>query len=388
MIRCPFISPREVAFQSAWKIVFLGAVVLLLVSAGEGQTNVKKEQFGKLPDGTPIDVYTLTEGSVEARVTNYGGYLVSLKVPDRNGKAEDVVLGFDDLDGYVYNTTHKGTAFLGPIVGRYANRIAGGRFTLDGKEYSLAINNGPNALHGGPHGFHTVVWTGRLIPDGVELKYLSKDGEEGYPGNLSVVVRYTLSKGALSLDYSATTDRDTILNLTNHTYFNLHGQGRGDILDHYLTLHASRFTWADSNLVPTGELTSVEGTPLDFRKSTRIGERINADYEQLRLAGGYDQNFVLDSGGSTLAEAAEVYDPGSGRVMRVLTDQPGVQFYTGNFFDGTIRGKSGVVYRPHSGLCLETQHFPDSPHHQNFPTTELKPGERFHRVTVFSFSTR
>lgn len=371
-----------------WKHVLTASMLLACVSSVEGRSNVKKDLFGKLPDGTPIDIYTLSEGPIEVRVTNYGGYLVSLKVPDRNGKSADIVLGFDDLDGYVNNNTHKGTAYLGPIVGRYANRIARGSFTLEGRQYSLAINNGPNALHGGPHGFHQVVWKGRLLPEGVELTYLSKDGEEGYPGNLNVVVGYTLSQGALTIDYSATTDKDTILNLTNHTYFNLKGAGQGDILDHDLILHASRFTWADSNLTPTGELKSVEGTPLDFRKSTRIGERIDSDYEQLRVAGGYDQNFVLDAGGRELAEAAEVYEPSSGRVMRVLTDQPGVQFYTGNFFDGTIKGKSGIAYQRRYGLCLETQHFPDSPNHPEFPTTELKPGERFHRVTVFAFSTR
>jgi aldose 1-epimerase len=371
-----------------WKHVLTASVLLVCVSSVEGRSNVKKDLFGKLPDGTPVDIYTLSEGPIEVRVTNYGGYLVSLKVPDRNGKSADIVLGFDDLDGYVNNNTHQGTAYLGPIVGRYANRIARGTFTLDGRQYSLAINNGPNALHGGPHGFHQVVWKGRLIPEGIELTYLSKDGEEGYPGDLNVVVRYTLSQGALTIDYSATTDKDTILNLTNHTYFNLKGAGKGDILDHDLILHASRFTWADSNLTPTGELKSVGGTPLDFRKSTRIGERIDSDYEQLRVAGGYDQNFVLDAGGRELAEAAEVYEPSSGRVMRVLTDQPGVQFYTGNFFDGTIKGKSGIAYQRRYGLCLETQHFPDSPNHPEFPTTELKPGQRFHRVTVFAFSTR
>jgi aldose 1-epimerase len=371
-----------------WKHVLTASMLLACVSSVEGRSNVKKDLFGKLPDGTPVDIYTLSEGPIEVRVTNYGGYLVSLKVPDRNGKSADIVLGFDDLDGYVNNNTHQGTAYLGPIVGRYANRIARGTFTLEGRQYSLAINNGPNALHGGPHGFHQVVWKGRLLPEGVELTYLSKDGEEGYPGNLNVVVGYTLSQGALKIDYSATTDKDTILNLTNHTYFNLKGAGQGDILDHDLVLHASRFTWAGSNLTPTGELKSVEGTPLDFRKSTRIGARIDSDYEQLRVAGGYDQNFVLDAGGRELAEAAEVYEPSSGRVMRVLTDQPGVQFYTGNFFDGTIKGKSGIAYQRRYGLCLETQHFPDSPNHPEFPTTELKPGQRFHRVTVFAFSTR
>jgi aldose 1-epimerase len=374
--------------NAGWKIA-AGVLWFALCAAALGEKgNVKKELFGKLSDGTEIDIYTLSDGASEARITNYGGYLVSLKVPDRDGKSEDVVLGFDDLRGYENNNTHKGTAYLGPIVGRYANRIANGTFALDGKKYSLAVNNGPNALHGGPHGFHSVVWKGQIIPHGVELKYLSKDGEEGYPGNLSVAVRYTLEKGALTIDYSATTDKDTVLNLTNHTYFNLKGAGKGDILDHYLMLRASRFTWADSTLVPTGELKPVEGTPLDFRKSTRIGERIDSDYEQMRMAGGYDQNFVPDSGGRELAEVAEVYEPGSGRVLHVLTDQPGVQFYSGNFFDGTIKGKGGIAYQRRYGLCLETQHFPDSPNHPAFPTTELKPGERFHRVTVFSFSTR
>ena len=370
------------------RVLFAVSMLSAFLFSAEGKTMVSKEAYGKLPDGTPVDLYIMSDGLFEARVTNYGGYLVSLKVPDRTGKPEDVVLGFDDFEGYYNNTTHKGTAFLGPIVGRYANRIAGGKFALGGREYSLVVNNGPNAIHGGPHGFHTILWNGTLIPDGVELTYLSKDGEEGYPGNLSVAVRYTLSKGALTIDYSATTDKRTILNLTNHTYFNLHGNGRGDILDHYLTLHASLFTWADAYLVPTGGLKSVEGTPLDFRKSTRIGERIASDYEPLRVAGGYDQNWVIDDGGNKLTDAAEIYEPTSGRVMRVLTDQPGVQFYTGNFFDGTLKGKSGVVYQKRAGLCLETQHFPDSPHHPNFPTTELKPSERFHRVTVFSFSVR
>jgi len=370
------------------RVLFAVSMLTAFPFSVEGKTMVRKEAYGKLPDGTPVDLYIMSEGVFEARVTNYGGYLVSLKVPDRNGKAEDVVLGFDDFEGYYNNTTHKGAAFLGPIVGRYANRIAGGKFTLGGKEYFLVVNNGPNAIHGGPHGFHTVLWNGKLIADGVELTYLSKDGEEGYPGDLSVTVRYTLSEGALTIDYSATADKQTILNLTNHTYFNLNGNGRGDILNHYLTLHASLFTYADAFLVPTGELKSVEGTPLDFRKSTRIGERIDSDYEQLRVAGGYDQNWVIDGGGDKLTDAAEVYEPTSGRVLRVRTDQPGVQFYTGNFFDGTLRGKGGLVYQKRAGLCLETQHFPDSPHHPNFPTTELRPSERFHRVTVFSFSTR
>jgi aldose 1-epimerase len=354
----------------------------------EARTNVTKQLFGKTPDGTPIDLYTLTDGGIEARIMNYGGYLVSLKVPDRSGKLEDVVLGFDTLDQYVANNNGNNTAFLGSIVGRYANRIAHGSFTLDGKKYSLPLNNGENSLHGGPHGFHNQVWKAKPITNGVELSYLSKDGEEGYPGNLSVVVRYTLTDEALRLEYSATTDKDTVLNLTSHSYFDLAGQGHGTILDHRLTLHASRFTPVDANLIPTGELKEVSLTPLDFRKSTRIGERIDADNEQLRLGKGYDHNWVLDKKGQTLAEAAEVYEPTSGRVLKVLTTEPGIQFYSGNFLDGTIKGKGGTPYVRRSGLCLETQHFPDSPNHPNFPSTELKPGEHYHSVTVYSFSSR
>jgi aldose 1-epimerase len=355
----------------------------------EGQTKVSAQPFGKMPDATPIDLYILNSASAEARITNYGGIVVALKVPDRNQKLADVVLGFDDLDGYVSNNNDpKGGAFIGAIIGRYANRIAHGTFTLDGKKYSLPLNNGENSLHGGPHGFNNVVWTAKPIRDGIELSYLSKDGEAGYPGNLSVIVRYTLVKSDLRIEYSATTDKPTVVNLTNHSYFNLAGQGQGDILNHQLTLHASRFTPVDANLIPTGELRPVESTPLDFRKATAIGARINADYDQLRLAHGYDQNWVLDNKAGALAEAAEVYEPNSGRVLKVLTDQPGIQFYSSNFLDGSIKGKNGIAYQQHAAFCLETQHFPDSPHHPNFPTTELNPKERYHTVTVFSFSAR
>jgi aldose 1-epimerase len=371
---------RTIAVTAVWLALYGTSV--------EAKTNVTKQLFGRMPDGTPIDLYTLADGRVEARITNYGGYLVSLKVPDRNGKAEDVVLGFDSLDQYVANNNGNNTAFLGPIIGRYANRIAHGTFTLDGKKYSLPLNNGANSLHGGPHGFHNQVWKAKSIANGVELSYLSKDGEEGYPGNLSVAVRYTLTDGALRIEYSATTDKNTVLNLTSHSYFNLAGQGHGTILDHRLTLHASRFTPVDANLIPTGELKEVSLTPLDFRKSTPVGERIDADNEQLRLGKGYDHNWVLDKKGQTLAEAAEVYEPTSGRVLKVLTTEPGIQFYSGNFLDGTIKGKGGTPYVRRSGLCLETQHFPDSPNHPNFPSTELKPREHYHSVTVYSFSSR
>ena len=369
-------------------IAMAGLWLALYGTSVEVKTNVTKQLVGKMPDGTPIDLYALADGRIEARIMNYGGYLVSLKVPDRSGKLEDVVLGFDTLDQYVTNNYSNNTAFLGPLVGRYANRIAHGSFTLDGRKYSLPLNNGENSLHGGPHGFHNQVWKAKSVTNGVELSYLSKDGEEGYPGDLSVVVRYTLTDGALRIEYSATTDKPTVLNLTSHSYFNLAGQGQGNILDHRLTLHASRFTPVDANLIPTGELREVASTPLDFRKSTRIGERIDADNEQLHLGKGYDHNWVLDKKGRTLAEAAEVYEPTSGRVLKVLTTEPGIQFYSGNFLDGTIKGKGGTPYVRRSGLCLETQHFPDSPNHPNFPSTELKPGEHYHSVTVYSFSSR
>jgi aldose 1-epimerase len=325
---------------------------------------------------------------VEARITNYGGVIVSLKVPDKSGKSEDVVLGFDNADAYYQHFNHPGNAFFGALIGRYANRIGGASFTLDGKKYELPKNDGPNTLHGGPHGFNNVVWTGKQIPNGVELTYLSKDGEEGFPGNLTAIVRYTLVKSDLRIDYSATTDKDTVLNLTNHSYFNLAGQGNGDILKHQLKLNASRYTPVDATLIPTGELAPVASTPFDFTKSTAIGERIDADNDQLKKGRGYDHNWVLDAKGGKLAEAAEVYEPTSGRVLKVLTTQPGVQFYSGNFLDGTVKGKEGKTYVHRGGLCLETQHFPDTPNHPKFPTAELKPGQKFTSVTVFSFSTR
>jgi aldose 1-epimerase len=367
-------------------IVISGLCSALFSLSVEARTKVTSQPFGKMPDGTPVEIYTLSDGAYEARIATYGGIVVSLKAPDRNGKTTDVVLGFDDVDGYVANFNGSSDAFFGAIIGRYANRIAHGSFALDGAKYSLPLNNGANSLHGGPHGFNNVVWKAKPVADGVEFSYLSKDGEAGYPGNLSAVVRYTLIKGELKIDYSATTDKNTVVNLTNHSYFNLAGQG--DILNHQLTLHASRFTPVDAGLIPTGELKSVASTPFDFRKAVAVGVRINADDEQLHLGHGYDHNWVLDNDGGKLAEAAEVYDPGSGRVLKVLTDQPGIQFYSGNFLDGSIKGKGGKPEQFRSALCLETQHFPDSPNHPDFPTTELKPGERYHTVTVYSLSVR
>jgi aldose 1-epimerase len=369
------------------KAMAIGAV--LMIAAGmsaEAKTKVESKPFGKMPDGPAVEVYTLTDGAYEAQIATYGGVVVSLKAPDRNGKAGDVVLGFDDLDGYVSNFNGPSNAFFGALIGRYANRVAHGSFTLDGQKYSLPKNNGENTLHGGPHGFNNVVWKAKAIANGVELTYLSKDGEAGFPGNLTATVRYTLVKGDLRIEYSATTDKDTVINLTNHSYFNLAGEG--DILKNELTLHASRFTPVDAGLIPTGELKKVESTPFDFRKATAVGARIGADDAQLHLGHGYDHNWVLDSGGGKFAEAAEVYDPSSGRVLKVWTDQPGIQFYTGNFLDGSIKGKGGKPDILHGALCLETQHFPDSPNHPDFPTAELKPGQRYHTVTVYSLSTR
>ncbi|HEY1264068.1 MAG TPA: aldose epimerase family protein [Terriglobales bacterium] len=354
----------------------------------QAKTKVTSQSFGKMPDGTPVELFTLSSGSAEARIMTYGAILVSMKVPGKSGKMADVVLGYDNLDGYVANNNGPGTAFFGAIIGRYANRIAHGSFTLEGKQYSLPRNNGENTLHGGPHGFYNVVWKGKAIPDGVELTYLSKDGEEGFPGNLAATVRYTLDRSDLKIEYSATTDKPTVVNLTNHSYFNLAGEGQGTILQQQLTLKASRFTPVDAGLIPTGELKAVAGTPFDFRTPHAVGERINADDEQLRLGKGYDHNWVLDSQGGKLAEAAELYDPASGRVLRVLTTEPGIQFYSGNFLDGSIKGKGGVSYPLRSALCLETQHYPDSPNHPDFPSAELKPGGRYHSETVFSFSAR
>src|ERR1700741_1999308 len=360
-----------------------------VVGSACAKTEVTKRSGGKLPDGASVDLYTLKDGKVEVQVITYGGDLVAIKVPSSAGQVADMVLGFDDAAGYYENNHSQSASFFGPIVGRYANRIAHAKFTLDGKEYTLAKNNGDNSIHGGPNGFHNHIWQAETMKDGVELKYLSKDGEEGYPGNLSVTVRYTLEGGDLKIDYSATTDKATVLNLTNHSYFNLSGQGHGTILNEQLKLNASRFTPVDATLIPTGELKSVVGTPFDFLKPHAVGERINADDEQLRLGKGYDHNFVIAGGGKELVEAAEVYDPASGRVLQVLTTEPGVQFYTANHLDGsTIVGKQGIAYPKNGALCLETQHFPDSPHHPNFPSPVLRPGDKFHSVTIFRFSPR
>jgi len=345
----------------------------------------KKEHFGRLADGTAVEIFTLTNAhGLRARIMTYGAILVSLEAPDRNGVLADVTLGFDGLAGYL--GTHP---YFGAIIGRYGNRIAKARFALDGVEYHLAPNNNGNTLHGGIKGFDKVVWKGEAVKSehgtGVKLSYLSKDMEEGFPGNLAVTVTYTLTDAdELEIRYDATTDKATVLNLTNHAYWNLKGEGRGDILGHALRIEADAITAVDSpaNLIPTGEIVPVAGTPFDFTKPHTIGERI------AKVEGGYDHNFVLRSGAGTLAFAARVEEPESGRIMEVWTDQPGIQLYTGNFLDGTVVGKGGHAYGKHFAFCLETQHFPDSPNHPNFPSTVLKPGQAYRTVTEYKFSAK
>ncbi len=378
---------RDGVFVYCLAALVAGAAGSWGAPAQKSNGGIQRSTFGKMADGETIDLFTLTNrNGMKVSITNYGARVVSILVPDRHGKMGDIVLGFDNLEGYLGNNP-----YFGAIVGRYGNRIAQARFTLDGVTYKLAQNDGQNSLHGGLKGFDKVVWKARELSGArpaVELTYLSKDGEEGYPGNLSVKVVYTLEDdNALRIDYTATTDKDTVLNLTNHSYFNLAGQGNGDILKHLLMINADRFTPIDATLIPTGELRSVQGTPFDFRKPAAIGARINQDNEQLKFGKGYDHNFVLNRPGRGLELAARATDPESGRVLEVLTTQPGIQFYSGNFLDGTIHGKGSKVYGHRSAFCLETQHFPDSPNHPKFPTTELKPGQTYRETTVFRFST-
>ena len=370
--------PRAALFMLL--LIFFGCV-----NQEKGKPTMMKETYGKLPDGTAVDLYTLANRSgMEVKITNYGGIIVSIKTPDRNGKMGDVVLGYDNLDGYVTKNP-----FFGCLVGRYGNRIGKARFSLSGVEYKLASNNGQNHLHGGLKGFDKQVWQARALDDatGLELKYLSRDGEEGYPGNLSVTVTYTLGDdNSLKIDYLATTDKETVLNLTNHSYFNLAGEG--DILGHEMMIDADRFTPVDSELITTGELRAVAGTPFDFLKPTPIGARIDADDEQIVFGNGYDHNFVLNHKPGEMGLVARVYEPKTGRQMEVSTTEPGVQFYTGNFLDGSIRGKSGRIVERRSGFCLETQHFPDSPNKPQFPSPVLKPGETYRTSTSFRFFAR
>jgi len=380
-----------------WGIIIflLGLGALLLACNKEagappkGEKNVAKAQtaigdpFGQLPDGTAVELYTLTNPKgMKARIMTYGGTLVSLEVPDRNGALGDIVLGYDSLDGYL-----QASPYFGSTVGRYANRIGRGRFKLKGVEYTLAANNGPNHLHGGLKGFDKVVWKATPFEEksarGVKFEYLSTDGEEGYPGNLACSVIYTLTDdNEMRLDYRAVTDKPTPVNLTHHSYFNLAGQGAGDILGHELVIKADTFTPVDEGLIPTGEIKPVKGSAMDFNAAQLIGSRIGL------VPGGYDHNYVLSRAGRGMESAAEVFEPASRRVMDVLTTEPGLQFYSGNFLDGTITGKSGKVYRKHCGFCLETQHFPDSPNKPGFPSTILDPGKTYETHTIYKFSTR
>ena len=353
--------------------------------ASPARGSITKRPFGATPDGQSVDLYILRNAKgAEAAIMTYGGTVTSLKVPDKQGRMGDVVLGYAQLEGYLTNSP-----FFGCLVGRYGNRIAKGRFTLDGKTYTLATNNPPNHLHGGVKGFDKVVWKvvkADVGPQGprLELTYLSQDGEEGYPGNLTVTATYTLTDdNALRLDYAATTDKDTLCNLTQHSYFNL--AGKGDILGHLVVIDADRFTPVDSTLIPTGELKPVDGTPFDFRKPTAIGARIGDDDEQLKFGLGYDHNWVINKPMGKLARMAQVTEPTTGRVLEVWSTEPGVQFYTGNFLDGTITGKGGWVYQQRNGFCFEPQHYPDSPNHPQFPTTELKAGQTYHNTIIYKF---
>lgn len=364
----------------------LAAVALscMLTTIAVGQT---------VEDFDSIQLYTLKNSSgMTVKVTNYGATVTSIAVPDRNGKLADVALGYNRVEDYM-NAVDK--PYFGAIVGRYGNRIAKGKFSLDGQTYQLAVNNGENHLHGGVIGFDKVVWDAKPSSaaggNSLELTYLAKDKEEGYPGNLQVRVVYTLTNNnELKVDYRATTDKATPINLTQHTYFNLKGEGEGDILDHELTLHADRFTPTDKTMIPTGEIAPVKGTPLDFTTSKPIGRDIKADHEQLAFGMGFDHNFVINrpEGDATLRPAARVYEPASGRVLEITTTEPGIQFYCGNFLDGRLKGKSGKPYVHRGGFCLETQHYPDSPNHPNFPSTVLLPGKEFRSSTVFKFSAQ
>lgn len=370
-------------------LILLGGALLAGTFPLFAAPSVKVADYGQLPDGGVVRQYTLENDSgLVAKVITYGAIVTELWIPDREGIAGDVVLGFDSLEGYLNETP-----YFGAIVGRYGNRIGAGTFSLDGQAHALTINDGANHLHGGKRGFDKVFWTGesfsRADAAGVTLTYRSPAGEEGYPGTLEATVTYELTHAnELIIRYRATTDAPTVVNLTHHSYFNLRGHGLGSILDHELTLNALAFTPVDAGLIPTGEILSVEGTPMDFTRPKPIGSRIEAVHEQLRYGLGYDHNWVLDKSEGKMSLAARLYDPHSGRQMEIFTEEPGIQFYSGNFLDGTLRGKDGRVYQYRYGLCLETQHFPDSPNKGHFPSTRLNPGEVYQTTTVHRFSTQ
>jgi aldose 1-epimerase len=376
----------------------LHAILFCMTSAALAQTpnhtTVTHTTFGHLPSGSTAELFTLRSPHITVRLTTYGARIVAIDTPDRTGKMGGIVLGYDKVEDYL-----PVTPYFGVVAGRYANRIAKGQFTLDGRSYQLSINNGPNSLHGGKDGFDRRNWSAREVPSGVEFTLISPDGDQGFPGTLTAHVTYTLDGDTLSIQYQATTDKPTVINLTNHAYFNLSGDGNPSILDERLQINADKFTPVDATLIPTGELAPVAGTPFDFTTPHLIGERINADNEQLHRAKGYDHNWVLRSGSEAIGAhsipvghapmlpiAAIVTDPTTGRILTVRTTEPGIQFYSGNFLDGRFPSRSGGKYTLRSGFCLETQHFPDSPNHPNFPSTELKPGQTYQSTTTFTFT--
>ncbi len=370
-------------------ILVLSLLIISCQTTKKIPLTMEKIIYGKLQDGREVFQFTMKNtAGVEVKIINYGAIVTSLKVPDRNGKLEDVVLGYDSLQGYVEDK-----AYLGAIVGRYGNRIGKGKFKLDGKEYQLTINDGVNHLHGGKVGYNKVLWDAKVVSDTGEpslaLTYVSPDGEEGYPGTVTLTVTYTLTNNnELKIEYKGTTDKPTILNPTHHSYFNLTGSPTNTILDHQLTIEADTFTPVDKGLITTGKIVSVEKTPLDFRTFTAIGARINDKFEQLIFGKGYDHNWVLKNYDGKVRKVTELYEPTSGRLMTVYSDQPGMQFYSGNFLDGTIKGKSGIAYQLRTGLCLEAQCYPDSPNKPKFPTVILKPGDVYQQTTIYQFSIK
>ena len=381
------------------QLIVLGLCIATAAMAGcsstpkksaEAAGSISKSAFGTAPDGQAVELYTLRNAKgAEATIMTYGGIVTTLKMPDKKGQYADIVLGYDNLDGYL-----KASPYFGALIGRYGNRIGGAKFTLEGQTYTLATNDGPNCLHGGNRGFDKVVWKvvrAEVGPHGpeLELSYYSKDGEEGFPGNLDVTATYTLTEdNELRLDFTAHTDKATVVNLTHHSYFNLAGQGNGDILSHELYLNSDEITPVDAVLIPTGQLQPVEGTPFDFRTPTAIGARIDADNEQLKFGKGYDHNWVINKPAGQLGLMARVEESTSGRVMEVFSTEPGLQFYSGNFLDGSITGKGGQVYKHRYGFCMEPQHYPDSPNKPNFPSVELKPGVTYHNTIIYKFSVK
>lgn len=364
-------------------VVVVMAGALTVASGAWAQATVNRASWGTTVQGKPVSIYTLTDPYLTVKITTFGARIVSVDAPNPNGVKADVVLGYKNLADYENDKS----TYFGAVVGRYGNRIAKGAFTLDGHTYHVPVNSNGQALHGGTVGFDQKVWAAREIPNGVEMTLVSPDGDMGFPGQLTAHVRYTLLGKSLRLQYSATTTKPTVLNLTNHSYFNLAGEGSGTILDEQLMINADRYTPIDAVLIPTGDLPSVSGTPYDFRKPTTIGARINENNQQLKLAGGYDQNFVLNGTPGTMHLAAKVVDPKSGRTLTITTTEPGVQYYSGNFLDGTLTGISGIKYVKHAGFALETQHFPDSPNQPKFPSTVLRPGQTWRSETVFTFGT-